>query len=85
MPADLILLALVAVMLFFIFGQNRKRRQAAEQLASAIAVGDEVILHSGIVGSVVEVDEEIIVVKSSTSKLKVLRAAVRVRKAPEGK
>jgi preprotein translocase subunit YajC len=84
MPADLILLVLVAVMLFFIFGQNRKRRQAAERLASSITVGDEVILHSGIVGNVIEVDDENVVIKSSTSKLKVLRAAVRVRKAAEG-
>lgn len=85
MPADLILLVLVAVMFFVIFGQNRKRRLAAEQLARDVAVGDEVTLHSGIVGKVAEATDDELTIESAGSKIRVLRAAVRSRSATEEK
>jgi preprotein translocase subunit YajC len=81
MPVDLLLLVVVAVMLFFIFGQNRKRRREAEAMMRSVEVGDRVVLASGIVGDVTEVQDEEITIKSAGSKMLVLKAAVRSRKA----
>jgi preprotein translocase subunit YajC len=79
-PFDLLLFALVAVMVFFIFGQNRKRRREAEALMRSVEVGDKVVLASGIVGKVTEVQDEEITIVSAGSKMLVLKAAVRSRK-----
>lgn len=61
MPIDPItigLFALIALMIFFMFRNSRKRRQEAEQLAEKMVPGVEVMTQHGIYGELVSVDED---------------------------
>jgi preprotein translocase subunit YajC len=75
---DYILLGVLAVMILLLVQQNRKRKKDAESLLSSLAVGASVILHSGIKGTVTEINGEDIVIESTPkTKLVVVKAAVR--------
>lgn len=79
MPLDFILLGVLALMIFFLFQQNRKRRKDAEQLVASLEVGAEVMLHSGIKGKVTAIlDETDIEIETTPKvKLRVVKQAVR--------
>ena len=75
---DYILLGVLAVMILLLVSQNRKRKKDAENLLSSLAVGANVILHSGIKGTVTEIIGDDLVIESTpNSKLLVVRGAVR--------
>ena len=75
---DYILLGVLAVMILLLVQQNRKRKKEAQSLISALAVGANVILHSGIKGTVTAIDGDDIVIESTPkTKLVVVKAAVR--------
>lgn len=75
---DYILLGVLAVMILLLVQQNRKRKKDAEGLLSALAVGANVILHSGIKVTVTEIKGDDIVIESTPkTKLVVVKAAVR--------
>jgi preprotein translocase subunit YajC len=75
---DYILLGVLAVMILLLVQQNRKRKKDAESLLSSLAVGASVILHSGIKGTVTEINGDDIVIESTPkTKLVVVKAAVR--------
>ena len=75
---DYILLGVLAVMILLLVSQNRKRKKDAENLLSSLAVGANVILHSGIKGTVTEINGDDLVIESTpNSKLLVVRGAVR--------
>ena len=76
---DIILLGVLAVMIFFLFSQNRKRRKEAEQLLASIEVGARVILHSGIKGTVTEIVEDSDIEIETTPKVKLLVVKQAVR------
>lgn len=56
-PMSLIMLLLLAVLVFFMFRNSKKRRQQAEELQNSLVPGAEVMLTSGIFGTVVEIEE----------------------------
>nr|WP_237464620.1 preprotein translocase subunit YajC [Leucobacter luti] len=70
--------ALIALMIFFMFRNGKKRQAAMQQLQSGLRPGAEVMLQSGIFGTVDSVDEEDnkVVVRSGTSTLVVHRNAI---------
>ena len=75
---DYILLGVLAVMILLLVSQNRKRKKDAENLLSSLAVGANVILHSGIKGTVTEVNGDDLIIESTpNTKLVVVRGAVR--------
>lgn len=79
MPLDFVLLGVLALMIFFLFQQNRKRRKDAEQLVASLEVGADVMLHSGIKGKVTAIlDETDIEIETTPKvKLRVVKQAVR--------
>jgi preprotein translocase subunit YajC len=52
------LLALVAVMIFFMFRSSRRRRREAEEMQAKLLPGAEIMTQHGIYGTLVSVDEE---------------------------
>ena len=75
---DYILLGVLAVMILLLVQQNRKRKKDAENLLSSLAVGTNVILHSGIKGTVTEINGDDLIIESTPkTKLVVVRGAVR--------
>lgn len=52
------LVALLAVMIIFMFRSSRRRRREAEELQSKIRPGAEVMTQHGIYGKLVSIDEE---------------------------
>ena len=82
---DLILLAVLAAMILLLVTQNRKRKRDAANLVQTLQVGSNVILHAGIKGKVVTIDEDDLVIETTPgTKLKVLKQAVRAIQTSEG-
>ena len=78
MAPDFILLGVLALMILLLVQQNRRRKKEAANILASLAVGSEVILHSGIKGRVVEVNSDDIVIESTPkTKLLVVKGAVR--------
>jgi len=85
---DYILLGVLAVMILLLVQQNRKRKKDAESLLGSLAVGTDVILHSGIKGKITAIDgDELEIESTPKTKLRVVKQAVRgvVAQAAEGK
>ncbi len=57
-PLSLIMFGLIAVLIFFMFRNGKKRQQAAQEMQNNLQPGAEVMLQSGIFGTVVSVDDE---------------------------
>jgi preprotein translocase subunit YajC len=57
-PLTIIMLAVLAVLVFFMFRNSRKRQAQARELQSKVAVGAEVMTNFGLYGTILEMDEE---------------------------
>lgn len=70
--------ALIAVMIFFMFRNGKKRKAAQEEMQNNMRPGAEVMLQSGIYGTLEEVDEETnrATIRSGSSTLIVHRNAI---------
>ncbi|XPP26008.1 MAG: preprotein translocase subunit YajC [Leucobacter sp.] len=77
-PIMIVMLALVVVLIFFMFRNGKKRQQAMAELQNNMRPGAEVMLQSGIYGVIEEVNEaeNRVTVRSGTSTLVVHRNAV---------
>lgn len=77
-PISLVMIALIGVLIIFMFRNGKKRRQAMEQLQSGLRPGAGVMLQSGIFGIVESVDEENsrVTILSGDSSLVVHRNAI---------
>lgn len=77
-PMTLIMLGLVAVLIFFMFRNSKKRQAQMAEMQNNMQPGAEVMLQSGIYGTIVSVDEEDnrVTVMSGTSTLVVHRNAI---------
>lgn len=77
-PIMIVMLALVVVLIFFMFRNGKKRQQAMAELQNNMRPGAEVMLQSGIYGVIESVDEaeNRVTVLSGTSTLVVHRNAV---------
>ncbi|WP_244304606.1 preprotein translocase subunit YajC [Leucobacter viscericola] len=69
---------LIAVLIFFMFRNGKKRQKAMQELQSGLRPGAEVMLQSGIYGTVVEMNEEEnrATIQSGSSTLVVHRNAI---------
>ena len=74
MNMDLVLFAVLAVMIALLFMQNRKRRKDAEALVASLEVGDQVILHSGIIGKIESLTEREVTLAGG---IRAVRGAIR--------
>lgn len=83
--SEVVLFALLAVMILFMFMNNKRRKKQVDDLQASIAVGTWVMLTSGIYGQVKSVDGERITIESTPgSTLSVNKLAVRqIESAPE--
>ena len=77
-PITILMFALIAVLIFFMFRNGKKRQQAMQELQSGLRPGAEVMLQSGIYGTIESVDEEDnrVTLRSGSSTLVVHRNAV---------
>jgi len=57
-PTLLLLVALIAVMAFFMFRNNKKRQQEALKLQDGLVPGAEIMTQHGIYGTLVSIDRE---------------------------
>ena len=75
---NIILFAALAVLILFMFRNNKKRKQQAEELQGSIAVGANVMLTSGIYGRITAIDGDKLVIESTPGpSLSVVKLAVR--------
>ncbi len=74
MNMDLVLFAVLAVMIALLFLQSRKRKKDAEALIASIQVGDQIIMHSGIIGVIESMSETEVVLKGG---IRIVRGAIR--------
>ncbi|UOR03222.1 preprotein translocase subunit YajC [Leucobacter allii] len=83
-PITLVMFGLIAVLIFFMFRNGKKRQQAMQELQNGLRPGAEVMLQSGIFGTVESVDDEDnkVTVRSGSSTLVVHRNAVSQITAP---
>lgn len=78
MTQDVFLVVALAVLIAMMFLSSRKRKKQAESLLASVKVGSSVVLHSGIVGSIVSIDGDRIVLETTPgTKLAVLKGAIR--------
>ncbi|GAA1319292.1 preprotein translocase subunit YajC [Leucobacter albus] len=77
-PMTLIMLGLVAVLIFFMFRNSKKRQAQMAEMQNNMQPGAEVMLQSGIFGTILAVDDEEnrVTVQSGTSTLVVHRNAI---------
>jgi preprotein translocase subunit YajC len=57
-PFTIIMLAVLAVLIFFMFRNSRKRKADAEQLQSKVQPGAKVMTNFGVFGTILSMDEE---------------------------
>ncbi len=79
MGFDIVLLGVLAVMILLLISQNRKRKREAEQLVNSLDLGADVLLHSGIKGTITKLvnDSDIEIETTPGVKLTVVKQAVR--------
>lgn len=57
-PITLLMLAVLAVLIFFMFRNSRKRQRDAAALQEEMVVGADVMTNSGVYGTLLSIDEE---------------------------
>lgn len=57
-PLTLIMLAVLAVLIFFMFRNSRKRQAEAKELQSKVQAGAQVMTNFGVFGKILSIDEE---------------------------
>jgi preprotein translocase subunit YajC len=57
-PFTIIMLAVLAVLIFFMFRNSRKRQQEARDLQSKVAPGAKVMTNFGVFGTILAIDED---------------------------
>ncbi len=67
----LMLVVLIAVFYFMIIRPENKRKKAAEQLRSGLKKGDKLTTIGGIVGSIVQVNDDTIIIETSEDRVRV--------------
>lgn len=77
-PITIVMFALIALLIFFMFRNGKKRQAAQQELQSSVRPGAEVMLQSGIFGTIDSIDEENnkVTLRSGSSTLVVHRNAV---------
>ena len=83
-PITIMMFALIALLIFFMFRNGKKRQAAMQELQNGLRPGAEVMLQSGIYGTIESIDEENnrVVLRSGTSTIEAHRNAVSQIVAP---
>lgn len=66
----LMLLVLLAVFYFLLIRPENKRKKAAEQLRSSLKKGDKLTTIGGIVGTIVQVNEDTLIIETSEDRVR---------------
>lgn len=79
--ADMLMQFLPLILMFVIFWfllirPQQKRAKAHKQMLSELKRGDNVVTASGIIGRILEIDDEQVLLESGDSKLRITRAAI---------
>ena len=74
----IVLVLFLAIFYFFMIRPESKRKKAAEEMRSKMAVGDNIVTIGGLVGKVVHVDEKYVVFETGEDRvrIKVQKSAV---------
>ena len=67
----IMLLAMVAIFYFMLIRPENKRKKEAEQMRSAVKVGDKVTTIGGIIGKVVHVSDEKFVLETGADQVRI--------------
>lgn len=82
-PTFLVILALAFGAFWLMSSRTRKQQKAAQEFRNNLAPGDEIMTGSGLFGTVVEVDGDVITVESTPgSQTRWIRAAIAKRIDP---
>ena len=71
MGTILMLVVMFAIMYFLLIRPENKRKKEAEQMRSAVKVGDEITTIGGIVGTVVNVKDDKFVVETGADQVRI--------------
>jgi preprotein translocase subunit YajC len=82
---DIFLLVALAFIIFMMFFNGRKRKKAQAEMQAGIKTGAYVLLHSGILGTIISQDDKSLVIETTPgTKLTVVKGAVRsIEEAPK--
>ena len=77
-PLSIVMFGLIAVLIFFMFRNGKKRQAAQQEMQNNLRPGAQVMLQSGIFGTIESVDEEEnrVTVRSGDSSIVVHRNAI---------
>lgn len=67
----MMLVVLIAVFYFMIIRPENKRKKAAEQLRNSLKKGDKLTTIGGIVGNIVQVNDDTIIIETSEDRVRV--------------
>ena len=70
MSTIIMLVAMVAIFYFMMIRPENKRKKEAEQMRSALKVGDKITTIGGIIGTVVDVKEDKFVIETSADRVR---------------
>ena len=73
----ILIVVFFGIMIFMNMRSSRKRKAEAEKMKTQLVPGAKVVLFSGIVGTVVSVNDDNVVVVTAGSNIEVLKAAIR--------
>jgi preprotein translocase subunit YajC len=82
---DIFLLVALAFIIFMMWFNGRKRKKVQADMQAGIKVGAYVLLHSGILGTIVSLDDKNVVIETTPgTQLTVVKGAVRsIEEAPK--
>lgn len=70
------LILMFVIFWFLLIRPQQKRAKAHKQMLSELKRGDTVVTSSGIIGKILEIDDEMILLESADSKIRISRGAV---------
>ena len=71
METIIMLILMVALMYFFVFRPDSKRKKEAENLRNSLTVGDEITTIGGITGTICAVKEGTIVIETGADRVRI--------------
>lgn len=70
------LILMFVIFWFLLIRPQQKRAKAHKQMLSELKSGDEVVTSSGIIGKILEIDDERVLLESAGSKIRIARSAI---------
>ena len=70
MESMIMIVALMAVMYFFMIRPENKRKKQAQAMRDSLTVGDEITTIGGVVGRVVKIEDNTIIIETSEDRVR---------------